>query len=693
MTMRDFPDQPVASLAGIGKRTASQLEKLGIKAVQDFLFHLPLRYEDKTRVTPINELSPGITAYVTGTIEFAEIIPKGRRSLICRISDGNGWLDLRFFYYTGKQYQTLRSGASISCYGEVRTGYAGLEMVHPDYKLLSDQQASSGETTLTPVYPLTQGLQQRVIRKVVSHILDTLSKKPEIMPELLPEEILQRYAFPSLLAAFTVIHAPETPADIELDGVAARRRLALEELLSHYLGLRLAKQQAQAWRAPVLSDNKKLAGRFFSALPFQLTGAQSRVIHEITDDCSRNLPMMRLVQGDVGSGKTVVAAYAALLAISSGYQAAIMAPTELLAEQHYRNFTQWFKPLSVKICLLTGQMRGKPRNETLSSLLEGGVDMVIGTHAIFQDDIVFNKLGIIIIDEQHRFGVHQRLALRAKGQRGQERPHQLVMTATPIPRTLAMLNYSSLDISIIDQLPPGRRPVVTSVISNERRAEVIQRINSWVAANKQVYWVCTLIEESELLQCEAAEKTKENLTLMLPDVRIGLLHGRMKTAEKEAMMTSFKHRQIDLLVATTVIEVGVDIPNASLMIIENSERLGLSQLHQLRGRVGRGSDDSFCLLMYQPPLGDTARQRLGILRESQDGFLIAEKDLQLRGPGEVMGIRQTGQLVFKIADLSRDADLLDNIAELAEILFANYPATITPLIKRWLGRNSDFSEV
>ena len=477
--------------------------------------------------------------------------------------------------------------------------------------------------------------------------------------------------------------------------VPALKPLAFEELLAHHLSLRLTRNKTKAWQAPVFasSSDKTIAEQFLNSLPFKLTGAQQRVIAEIEADCRLQHPMMRLVQGDVGSGKTIVSAYAALLALTAGYQVAVMAPTELLAEQHKRNFSAWFAGFQTKVVFLTGQLKGNARKEALESLADGSAGIIIGTHALFQEGVNFHRLGLIIIDEQHRFGVHQRMALREKGQQGDTRPHQLVMTATPIPRTLAMLQYPDLDISIIDELPPGRKPIVTSVIPSERRAEVIDRINNWVGKKRQVYWVCTLIEESEVLQCEAAEKTAELLTQALPNVRIALIHGRMKSSDKDAVMQAFKNHQIDLLVATTVIEVGVDVPNAGLMIIENPERLGLSQLHQLRGRVGRGEGDSYCLLMYQAPLSDNARQRLGILRDSNDGFVIAEKDLELRGPGEVMGTRQTGAVNFKIADLARDAELLDTIQLTGEHIFTESPQAIQPLCDRWLGTSTDYAEV
>ncbi|MFZ2312640.1 MAG: ATP-dependent DNA helicase RecG, partial [Methylobacter sp.] len=522
------------------------------------------------------------------------------------------------------------------------------------------------------------------------------SNEPELLTDWIPESILKQYHYPSLAEAIQTLHAPDESVTIEAlqnGSVPALKRLAFEELLTHYLSLRKSKNKIKAWQAPEFISDKITTDHFIRSLPFKLTGAQQRVIAEIEADCRAQHPMMRLVQGDVGSGKTVVSAYAALLALTAGYQVAVMAPTELLAEQHFRNFSAWFDGFQTQVVFLTGQLKGSARKDVLQSLADGKAGIIIGTHALFQDSVNFHRLGLIIIDEQHRFGVHQRLALREKGQQNGLRPHQLVMTATPIPRTLAMLQYSDLDISIIDELPPGRKPIVTSVIPAERRDDVIDRINNWVGKKRQVYWVCTLIEESEVLQCEAAEKTAERLIQSLPNVRVALIHGRMKSAEKDIIMQAFKNHQLDLLVATTVIEVGVDVPNAGLMIIENPERLGLSQLHQLRGRVGRGDDDSYCLLMYQSPLSDTARHRLGVLRGSNDGFVIAEKDLELRGPGEVMGTRQTGQMHFKIADLARDADLLDNIQQIGEQFFTTSPQAVQPLIDRWLGESTEYAEV
>jgi ATP-dependent DNA helicase RecG len=694
----NYLNQSVSKLTGIGTQTVNRLEKMGIRVIQDLIFHLPLRYEDRTRIYPIGSLMAGMTALICGRVEFIDILPRGRKSLICRISDGTGFISLKFFHFSANQHNILKPGTLISCFAEVRYGFAGLEMVHPDYQVISNSETYVTETRLTPVYPLTEGLSQNTLRKAVKHALSLCNNEPQLLVDWIPDSILKNYNYPSLAEAIQTLHAPDETVTIEAlqnGSIPALKRLAFEELLAHHLSLRLTRNKTKAWQAPVFasSSDKTIAEQFLRSLPFKLTGAQQRVIAEIEADCRLEHPMMRLVQGDVGSGKTIVSAYAALLALTAGYQVAVMAPTELLAEQHKRNFSAWFEGFQTKVVYLTGQLKGNARKDVLQGLADGSAGIIIGTHALFQEGVNFHRLGLVIIDEQHRFGVHQRLALREKGQQAGVRPHQLVMTATPIPRTLAMLQYSDLDISIIDELPPGRKPIVTSVIPAERRPEVIDRINNWVSNKRQVYWVCTLIEESEVLQCEAAEKTAELLTRALPNVRVALIHGRMKSTDKDAVMQAFKNHQIDLLVATTVIEVGVDVPNAGLMIIENPERLGLSQLHQLRGRVGRGEGDSYCLLMYQSPLSDTARQRLGILRDSNDGFVIAEKDLELRGPGEVMGTRQTGAVHFKIADLARDADLLDNIQQTGEQIFTESPDAIQPLCDRWLGTSTDYAEV
>ncbi|MDT4291314.1 ATP-dependent DNA helicase RecG [Methylomonas sp. MO1] len=687
--------QPVTTLTGIGSQSADRLEKLGIYTLQDLLFHLPLRYQDRSRIVPIAQLLPGMTTLVCGTVEFTDSIQRGRPSVICRIADDSGNLSIRFFHFTVQQSQQLKPGTLLGCFGEIRYGYNGLEMVHPEYKIVSAAEQLL-ETTLTPVYPLTEGISQSALRKAIKQALALCLASDNAITDWLPANLLAEYGYPTLNDALQTLHNPPPQLSAEIisgGSLPALKRLVFEEFLAHHLALLQGKLAYKSWQSPVFEINQAAKQAFLQGLPFQLTAAQQRVTAEIESDCRQAQPMLRLVQGDVGSGKTVVAALASLLALNSGYQVAIMAPTELLAEQHFRNFSLWFAETGYQVLFLTGQLKGKSRQATLEALTDGSANIVIGTHALFQDSVHFHKLGLIVIDEQHRFGVHQRLALREKGQHGGLRPHQLIMTATPIPRTLAMLQYSDLDISIIDELPPGRKPIATSVISSARREEVIGRIEHWVAQQRQAYWVCTLIEESEVLQCEAAEKTAAYLCQALSNVRVGLVHGRMKAAEKDAVMQAFKNRDCDLLVATTVIEVGVDVPNAGLMIIENPERLGLSQLHQLRGRVGRGNQDSYCLLLYQSPLSQAGKQRLAILKESNDGFVIAEKDLELRGPGEVMGTRQTGQIQFKIADLSRDSDLLELIPAAAQLIHRQHPNAIQPLIHRWIGHSRHYAEV
>ncbi len=688
--------QPVNSLTGIGMQSAEKLKRLGISRVQDLLFHLPLRYEDRTRVYPIGSLHSEMSVLICGTIEFTEVTHGSRPTLVCRLSDETGAINLRFFHFNPRQQSQLAPGTVLSCFGEIRYSYMGLEIAHPEYQILSSPEHCQTETHLTPVYPLTEGLHQSTLRKAIQQTLTFCLKHPEFLIDWLPSKILARFNYPDLITALLAIHTPneQFTTEIFLAGdLPALQRLAFEELIAHFLSLRSVKLTSNSKFAPPLLAHQPSIDKFLSGLPFTLTNAQQRVIQEISDDCAKAKPMLRLIQGDVGSGKTVVAAYAALLAINTGYQVAVMAPTELLAEQHLRNFQIWFKDSGIRIHYLSGQIKGKIRLEALDALADGSAQIIVGTHALFQESVSFKQLGLIIIDEQHRFGVHQRMALRNKGQQAGIWPHQLIMTATPIPRTLAMLQYSDLDISIINELPPGRIPIQTSVISAERRQEVIERIQHWIEQGRQVYWVCTLIEESEILQCEAAEKTAAMLTAALPNTRVGLIHGRLKSADKDAVMQGFIQHDLDLLVATTVIEVGVDVPNANLMIIENPERLGLSQLHQLRGRIGRGSSASYCLLMYQTPLSNASKQRLSILRESQDGFLIAEKDLQLRGPGEIMGTRQTGQMQFRIANIVRDTQLLEQVKESAELMLSETPEAISPIIKRWIGESTNYSEV
>lgn len=677
---------PVTALKGVGEALAIKLARLGVERISDLLFHLPLRYQDRTRLTPIGLLRAGHEAVVEGEVTACDIVKGRRRSLLIRLRDGSGILSLRFFHFSPAQQQQLRPGVTVRAFGEARAGATGLEIYHPEYRL-SGGSETPVEEYYTPIYPTTEGLHQTRLRALTQQALRLLEQAPETLPDVIPDALRQRFQLPGLHASLQLLHQP--PPDVDLEQLAhglhpATRRLALEELLAHQLSLREVRLRIQADGAPELPSGRSLQTRFLAQLPFALTGAQRRVLEEIALDLARPAPMLRLVQGDVGSGKTVVAAIAALSALAGNCQAAMMAPTEILAEQHYRSFKAWFEPLGIEVAWLAGKLKGKARLDAKAAIADGRARMVVGTHALFQGDVHFQCLGLAIIDEQHRFGVHQRLALREKGEAGGLTPHQLIMTATPIPRTLAMSAYADLDVSVIDELPPGRTPVKTVVVSDERRPEVVERIRNACSDGRQAYWVCTLIEESEVLQCQAAEVTRDELTQALPELAVGLIHGRMKAAEKAEVMDAFKSGELDLLVATTVIEVGVDVPNASLMIIENPERLGLSQLHQLRGRVGRGSTESFCVLLYHPPLSKSSRERLGVMRETTDGFRIAEKDLEIRGPGEVLGTRQTGLAQMKIADLERDADQLERVTALAKALQGNADVTAV-LVRRWLG--------
>ena len=684
---------PVTALEGVGLRNAEKLAKMGIQTVQDVLFHLPFRYQDRTRITPMGTLRPGDQAVVEGEIELSDIRYGKRRSLLVSLTDGTGKIILRFFHFSMAQVSGLSKGTRLRCYGEVRNGPSSLEIIHPEYNRIDGDADPGMEECLTPVYPTTEGMHQISWRNLTSQALALLAGTPEHLPEWLPRGILSEFNLTDLSAAIIYLHRPPPDASLTLleeRRHPAQRRLAFEELLAHQLSLRLLRQQRRQTMAPALLGSGRLRQHLHAQLPFKLTLAQQRVFNEISVDLQQDHPMMRLVQGDVGSGKTVVAALAALQAVEAGYQVALMAPTELLAEQHLHSFRTWLAPLELDVGWLTSRHKGKARKAVLESLAGGLVSVVVGTHALFQQDVIFEALGLVVIDEQHRFGVHQRMALREKGQEEGRVPHQLIMTATPIPRTLAMTAYADLDLSVIDELPPGRRPVTTLVVSDTRRDEVIGRVYAACKEGRQAYWVCTLIEESEALQCQAAEETAAQLAESLPELRVGLVHGRLKADEKESLMAAFKAGELDLLVATTVIEVGVDIPNASLMIIENPERLGLAQLHQLRGRVGRGNVESHCLLMYHAPLTDSAYSRLAIMRETGDGFIIAQKDLELRGPGEVLGTRQTGEMQFKIADLVRDRPLLIEVQRAAKQLMEQYQDSVKPLVMRWLGDREQY---
>jgi ATP-dependent DNA helicase RecG len=686
---RNAPDArsvAVTRLKGVGPQLAEKLERLGIRTLQDVLFHLPTRYEDRTRIVPLGSLVPGQSAVIEGVIEHTEVAFRGRRNWLVRIADGTGSITLRFFHFSTTQSTNAKRGQRVRAFGEARRGKQTLEMIHPEYRLLHDEEAGVIEKTLTPLYPLTEGVTQGRLRSMAEQALDMLEQGRLQLSELLSADLLPKAEFPGLVAALRYVHRPPRDADLQalLEGEhSAQRRLAFEELLAHHLSLRQLRREAGTHSAVSLQDGE-LARRFLASLPFELTDAQSRVMDEVNTDLAKPVPMMRLVQGDVGSGKTVVAALAALAAVETNHQAAIMAPTELLAEQHFRNFLDWLEPLDIRVAWLSGKLGAAQRREQLELVRSGEAAVVVGTHALFQEGVEFHSLALVIIDEQHRFGVHQRLSLREKGAQGDNAPHQLIMTATPIPRTLAMTAYADLDTSVIDELPPGRTPVQTVVINESRRSEVVERVDKAIEDGRQVYWVCPLVEESEVLQYEAAEDTHAALAEALSRRRVGLVHGRMKPAEKERVMREFKAGNIDLLVATTVIEVGVDVPNASLMVIENAERMGLAQLHQLRGRVGRGDVASSCVLMYKPPLSQMARQRLGVMRDTTDGFVIAQKDLEIRGPGEVLGTKQTGLASMQVADLVRDADMLPLVHRIAEDILDRRPELAVALVERWL---------
>ena len=692
MSKPSLSQYPITELKGVGPKMAERLLKLGITTVQDMLFHLPLRYEDRTRIYAISELTAHSHVTVQATIETSQITFGKRRMLVCQINDGTGRLTLRFFNFTAAQKNAFSAGKIIRCFGEIRRGRVGFEMSHPEYSISDSFEQQPTSSTLTPVYSTTEGLKQLSIRALSEQAIELLQKYA--VEELLPQQ-WQPSQLP-LSDALLLLHRPPNDVDIialEQGTHPAQQRLVFEELLAQNLSLLKVREQGQQVKAIALEPTNPLEAQFLAQLPFAPTNAQSRVVSEIKTDMQHAYPMMRLVQGDVGSGKTLVAALSALTAIAQGYQVALMAPTEILSEQHGINFSSWFENLGISVAWLGGKTKGKERVNTLAMIASGEAQMIVGTHALFQDEVKFNNLVLIIIDEQHRFGVHQRLSLREKGRFGDCYPHQLVMTATPIPRTLAMTAYADLETSVIDELPPGRTPITTVAIPDTRRDDIISRVK--LACNeqgRQAYWVCTLIDESEVLQCQAAEDSALQLKEALPELNIGLVHGRMKATEKQAIMSEFKTGNIHVLVATTVIEVGVDVPNASLIIIENPERLGLAQLHQLRGRVGRGATASHCVLLYHAPLSHTAQKRLGVLRDSNDGFVIAERDLEIRGPGEVLGTKQTGLAEFKIADLTRDKQTLNQVRPIAQQMLKQYPQHIDPLIHRWLGNKSNYAQ-
>ena len=682
----------------MGPKVAERLLRLGVRTVGDLLCVLPQRYEDRTALRAIGSLSVGEKALIEGVIELCEVAFRRRRSLLCRLADGTGAITLRFFHFNRSQQQTLARGQRVRCYGEVRLGPAGLEMVHPEHRAVRAEEEAEPSDRLTPVYPTTEGLAQQSVRRIVERALVLLERETleDYLAPALALRSLSGAPWPPLRTALEYLHLPPRDAAtaLLLSGThPCSRRIALEELIAQRLSLRRSAANARTERARPLPNPAARLAAFRAALPFELTGAQLTAFEEISADLSASTPMNRLLQGDVGSGKTVVAAMAALVAAAAGCQTAVMAPTELLAEQHFASFERWLAPLDIGVTALIGAQPARARAAALATVADGRAGVVVGTHALFQESVTFRQLALVIVDEQHRFGVEQRLKLKQKGEHDSRVPHQLIMTATPIPRTLAMTAYADLDCSVIGELPPGRQPVKTVVLPEQRRPELVERVAAHCASRQQAYWVCPLIEESELVDSRAASELERELKEALPDVRVGLIHGRMKSAEKDLVMRAFKAAELDLLVATTVIEVGVDVPNATLMVVENAERMGLAQLHQLRGRVGRGAQASSCVLLYKPPLSDLARDRLQVLRATNDGFAVAQKDLELRGPGEVLGTRQTGIMQLRVADLLRDADLLPQVIEISEQLLATAPDSVEPLIRRWIRGEADYAKV
>ena len=666
----------------IASATQSKFAKLGIHTPFDLVLHLPLRYEDETRITRIADLVPGETAQVEGEIIHSEVMYRPRRSLVCQLQDDSGILYLRFLNFYPSQQKQLAIGKKIRALGEPRMGFFGDEMVHP--KCRSAGESTPLKQALTPIYPTTAGLPQATLTKHIHSALNELE-----LDDTLPEAIRQRLHLPDFDASVKLLHQP--PPNIDEDALLARAhpawmRIKFDELLAQQLSMRVHYRERSRRIAPKLAAHNKLTDALLKDLPFALTGAQRKVWHEISHDLAHPHPMQRLLQGDVGSGKTIVATLAALQAIENGYQVAFMAPTEILAEQHYLKLRDWLLPLGIDPVWLSGSLKKKDKTTAAERIAQGDTQLAIGTHALFQTSVEFNKLGLVIVDEQHKFGVQQRLALRGKG----SEPHQLMMSATPIPRTLAMSYYADLDVSVIDELPPGRTPIVTKLVNDARREEVFERVRVACLEGRQAYWVCPLIDESEALQLQTALETFATLTQIFPELRIGLAHGKLSSTEKAQTMAAFKAGELQLLVATTVIEVGVDVPNASLMVIDHAERMGLAQLHQLRGRVGRGAAESMCVLLFQQPLSELARARLKIIFENTDGFEIAQQDLRLRGPGELLGARQSGVPMLRFADLAEDDKLLDKARDIADEMLRDFPAEAQAHLQRWMANEPDY---
>ncbi|MEQ1772239.1 MAG: ATP-dependent DNA helicase RecG [Burkholderiales bacterium] len=719
-TQRDAASRltPHASLAGLSKGTLDKLAKLNIASKFDLVLHLPLRYDDETHLYPIRDAPAARDVLIEATVVECDIKYRPRRQLVCHLEDGSGVVTLRFFSFYGSQVKHFTPGARVRAFGEIRQGFFGAEMVHPRYRIV--EQGLPVAEALTPVYPTTAGMGQDTLRKLIGRALAS-----ETLEDTLPDALIKQHHFPTFRDAVFFLHNPSpevSQQDLQSRTHPAWLRMKFDELLAQQLSMRVHQQRRRGVGAPALRPKGTLVSRLLKALPFELTNAQQRAVAQIREDLSKPHPMQRLLQGDVGSGKTVVAAIAALQCVENNYQVALMAPTEILAEQHYRKFSGWLASLGIVVAWLSGSTKNPIKKQILAEIATGKTPIVVGTHALFEDDVVFNNLGLAIIDEQHRFGVRQRLALRLKGTYAKDgkpeasaQPHQLMMSATPIPRTLAMSYYADLDVSVIDELPPGRTPVITKLVSDTRRDEVIARVREACAAGSQAYWVCPLVEEIvadespdakkpkplrkpghaglEALQLKAALETYETLSAAFPDLKVGLAHGRLKSDEKSAVMHAFQRNEVQLLVATTVIEVGVDVPNASLMVIENAERMGLAQLHQLRGRVGRGAAQSACILLYRTPLSPMARERLKIVFENTDGFEVARHDLRMRGPGELLGARQSGVPLLRFADLSADVDLLDAARDAAATLLAENPQAARAHLHRWLGARGEFLKV
>ena len=672
---------PIISIKGLGKKTSDRLNQLGIHTLEHLVFHLPSRYQDKTSITPLSDARINDEILIEATIDRIEVIPSRQRQLLCYLSDQqNHRILLRFFHFTQYQKQALIRGESMQCFGEIKIGRKGLEMHHPEYRITSQNQRPLLEQNLSPIYPLCSGISQNKMKQWINYSLEVL--KISQLDDYF--EKITQHSMPSLKSSLMLLHHPEKNEDlskIETFKHISQQRLIIEELATHQLSLLKTKKARKGKKTNAFKLKNTLSDKLLDSLDFKLTNAQSNCIKEINDDLASSEPMLRLLQGDVGSGKTIVAVFALIQAVENNFQAAIMAPTEILARQHLQNFTHYLESLDIQIAYLSGSQNTQERREQLSLIESGEAKVVIGTHALFQESVSFKDLSLVIIDEQHKFGVHQRLSLTKKAQ---TTPHQLVMTATPIPRSLTMSAYADLDTSVIDELPPGRQAVETIALSNARREELITKIRKISDEGRQIYWVCTLIEESEALRAESAKKTFTYLKDHLEELTVVMIHGKLSKVEKESIMKDFENGLINLLVATTVIEVGVNVPNASLMIVENAERLGLAQLHQLRGRVGRGSEKSICILMYQSPLSDNARERLDILRQSNDGFMIAQKDLELRGPGEILGTQQTGIASMKIANIIRDAYLLKEAGYYSSKMLEASLESQNALINRWI---------